>query len=92
MARNYLVFVIGLVILFAFTFIFCYNAIYAQVLLSGILAVIGFLAVIIMSIAVGLSAQEEGGTLWIYFFVLSGIAAVVFVWFLTRAGTLLLIW
>ena len=92
MARNYLVFLVGLVLLIAFSFVFCYNAIYAQNVLSAVFSIIGFIVALISSMAIGFSAREEGGTLWVYFFVLAGATAVVFIWFLTKGGTLLQIW
>lgn len=92
MARNYLVFLVGLVVLLAFSFVFCYDAIYSAVLLAGILAVVGYLAALIISLIIGVASREEGGTLYVFFYILFGITAVVFLWFLTRAGTLLQIW
>ncbi len=92
MARNYMVFLIGLVILFAFSFIFCYDAIYMQSLIAGILAIIGYITALIIALVIGMASREEGGSLFISFFVVAGITAVVFIWYLTRAGTLLQIW
>jgi hypothetical protein len=92
MARNFLVFLFGLVILFAFSFFFCYQGIYAENLVAGILAVIGFLASLVISLLIGIASREEGGSLYLYFFGISILTAIVFVWYLSRAGTLLQIW
>jgi hypothetical protein len=92
MARNFLVFLIGIVILFAFSFLFCFQGIYAQNLLAGILAVIGFLATLVISLLIGISSREEGGSLYLWFFGITIITAIMFVWFLSKAGTLLNVW
>jgi hypothetical protein len=92
MARNYLIFFFGLIVVFIFSFIFCYTAVYSENLVAGILAVIGLLATMIICLIIGLASREEGGTLYIYFFAVLGLAELLFVWFLTRAGVLLQIW
>ncbi len=92
MARNFLVFLVGLIILFAFSFIFCFQAIYSVNLTAGILAVIGFLAALVIALLVGLWSREEGGSLYLWYFGIAIITAIIFVWYLSRAGTLLNIW
>ena len=92
MARNYLIFLFGLIVIFVFSFLFCYQGIYAENLVAGILAAVGFVAALVISLVIGIASREEGGSLYIYFFVITGITAVVFVWFLARAGTLLQVW
>jgi len=92
MTRNYLVFFFGLFLLLVFTFLFCYIAIYNENLVAGILAIIGFLAALIISLIIGFASREEGGALYVWFFSAAGVAAVVFVWYLSRAGTLLKVW
>ncbi len=92
MTRNFLVFIFGLFLLLIFTFAFCYVAIYSENMISGIFAIVGFLAVIIISIAIGLASREEGGTLYVFFFAITLVSSIVFIWYLTRAGTLLQIW
>ncbi len=92
MARNYLVFLFGLFVIFAFSALFGYQGIYAQNLVAGILAIVGFVVALVISIIIGLASREEGGSLYIYFFVITGVTAVLLIWFLSRAGTLLQIW
>jgi hypothetical protein len=92
MTRNYLVFFFGLFLLLVFTFLFCYIAIYNENLVAGILAIVGFLASLIISIIIGLASREEGGALYVWFFSTAGVTAVIFVWYLSRAGTLLKVW
>ncbi len=92
MARNYLIFLFGLVLLFAFSFIFAYEGIYNQSLLAGILAIVGFVAALVISLVIGIASREEGGSLYLYFFGVTVITAIIFVWYISRAGTLLQIW
>jgi hypothetical protein len=92
MARNFLVFIVGLILLLLFSFAFCYVGIYSENLVAGIFAVVGFLACLIIAVVIGLASREEGGALYIWFFGIAGVTAVVFVWYLSRAGTLLGIW
>ena len=92
MTRNYLVFLFGLFLLLIFTFLFCYIAIYNENLVAGILAIVGFVAALVIAIMIGISSREDGGALYVWFFGLGGVTAVVFVWYLSRAGTLLKVW
>lgn len=92
MARNYLIFFFGLFLLLVFTFLFCYIAIYNENLAAGILAIVGFLASLIIALVIGTASREEGGALYVWFFSVAGVTAVVFIWYLTRAGTLLKVW
>ena len=92
MTRNFLVFIFGLFLLLIFTFAFCYVSVYSENLIAGIFALVGYVVVIAISIAIGLASREEGGTLYVFFFAITLIASIVFIWYLTRAGTLLQIW
>jgi hypothetical protein len=92
MGRNYLFFLIGLVVLLVFSFAFCWATIYAEQPLVAILAIIGFVATLVIAIIIGLSAREESTGLSWSFFVIAGLTALVFVWFLTRFGVQLQIW
>jgi hypothetical protein len=92
MTRNFLVFLFGLFILLIFSFAFCYVSIYSEVLIAGIFALVGFLAALIIAIMIGLAAREEGGTLYVWFFSIAGVTAIVLIWYLSRAGVLLKIW
>ncbi len=92
MTRNYLIFFFGLFLLLIFTFLFCYIAIYNENLVAGILAIVGYVAALIIAIMIGISSREEGGALYVWFFGVAGVTAVVFIWYLSRAGTLLKVW
>lgn len=92
MTRNYLVFLFGLFVILIFSFAFCYVAIYSEVLIAGILALVGFLVALVIAIMIGLASQEEGGSLYIWFFGIAVVTGIVLVWYLSRAGTLLKIW
>ena len=92
MTRNYLVFIFALVLLLLFSFAFCYVSIYSEILIAGIFAIVGFVVAFIVAIVIGIASREEGGSLYLSFFILAVVTAVVTIWFLTRAGTLLKVW
>ena len=92
MTRNFLVFIFGVFILLVFGFAFAYAGIYAQNLIAGILAIVGFLAALIISIIIGVASREEGGSLYVWFFAIAIVTAILLIWYLSRAGTLLQIW
>ena len=92
MTRNYLVFIFALVLLLVFSFAFCYVSIYSEILIAGILAIVGFVAAFVVALVIGITSREEGGSLYLTFFILAVVTAVVTIWYLTRAGTLLKVW
>lgn len=92
MTRNFLVFIFGLILLLLFSFAFCYVAIYSEVLIAGIFAIVGFVAALAISIIIGIASREEGGALYIWFFSIAVITAIVLVWYISRVGTLLKVW
>jgi hypothetical protein len=92
MARNYLVFIFGVFLLLVFSFFFCYVAIYNENLPAAIAALVGFVASLIISIIIGLASRDEGGVLYVFFFVIAGVTAIILVWFLSRGGVVLKIW
>jgi len=92
MARNYLIFVFGVFIILVFSFAFAYAGIYAQNLLAGILAIVGFVTAVVLSLVIGIASRDEGGTLFVWFFTIAGVTAILLIWYLTRAGTLLQVW
>ena len=92
MTRNFLVFIFGLILLLVFSFAFCYVSIYSEILIAGILALIGFVAALVISIVIGLASREEGGSLYIWFFAIAVVTGIILVWYLSRAGTLLKVW
>jgi hypothetical protein len=92
MGRNYLFFLIGLAILLVFSFAFCWATIYAEQPLVAILAIIGFVATLVIAIFIGLSAREESAGLSWWFFIVAGLTALLLVWFITRFGVQMQIW
>jgi len=92
MGRNYLFFLIGLVVLLIFSFAFCWATIYMEQPLLSILAFVGFIATLGMAIVIGLSAREESTGLSYWFFIIAGVTALLFMWFITRFGVLIQIW
>jgi hypothetical protein len=75
-----------------FSFFFCYVAIYNENLPAAIAALVGFVASLIISIIIGLASRDEGGVLYVFFFVIAGVTAILLVWFLSRGGVVLKIW
>jgi len=92
MARNFLVFIFGLFLLLVFSFLFCYVAIYNENLPAAIFALVGFVASLLIAIIIGLASRDEGGVLYIWFFAIAGVTAIILVWFLSRGGVSLKIW
>jgi hypothetical protein len=92
MTRNFLVFMFGLILLLLFSFAFCYVAIYSEVLIAGIFAAVGFVVSLGIAIIIGIASREEGGSLYIWFFGIACVTAIVLVWYVSRAGTLLKVW
>jgi hypothetical protein len=92
MTRNFLVFIFGLFLLLVFSFAFCYVSIYSEILIAGIFALVGFVAAFVVAIVIGIASREEGGALYLTFFTVAVVTAVVTIWYLTRAGTLLKVW
>ena len=92
MGRNYLFFLIGLVVLLVFSFGFCWATIYMEQPLIAILTFIGFIATLVISTVIGLAAREESTGLSWWFFIVAGLTALLLVWFITRFGVQLQIW
>ena len=92
MTRNFLVFIVGLILLLLFSFAFAYVSIYSEILIAGIFALVGLVASLVIGILIGLASREEGGALYIWFFGIAIITGILLVWYLSRAGTLLKIW
>lgn len=92
MGRNYIIFLVSLVILLVFSIAFALAGIYAEQLVAAVFALVGFVATLAFSLAIGLAAREEYGMLGLWFFIVAGVTSIVFVWFLTRGGVLLAIW
>ncbi len=92
MTRNFLVFMIGLILLLLFSFVFAYVSIYSEILAAGIVAIVGMVAVLIIGLIIGWASRDEGGSLYIWFFGIVIVTGIVLIWYLSRAGTLLKIW
>jgi len=75
------------VLLFAFTFVFCLHALSVPSTLYGVLAIIGFVVCISMSIFNGYTGGKNGEAIAPWFYTYTVIASIIFVWYLTRCGT-----
>ena len=92
MTRNFLVFLIGAIVLLVFSFALGYAGIYAENLIAGILGLIGLVAVLVMSLIIGLACRDESTGLSLWFFGVAVLSGIVLMWYITRAGVLLQIW
>jgi hypothetical protein len=86
-ARNGLITFFIFVLLSAFTFVFCLDALAIPNTEYGILALIGYVAVIATSLFNGFTAKQNGEALSVWFNSWAIIVSIVFVWYLTRCGT-----
>jgi len=75
------------VLLFAFTFIFCLDALSIPNTAYGVYALIGYIVCIAMALFNGHMAKQNGEALAVWFNSYAVIVSIVFVWYLTRCGT-----
>ncbi|HET7838479.1 MAG TPA: hypothetical protein VFL04_01880 [Rectinemataceae bacterium] len=75
------------VLLFAFTFVFCLEALIVNSTFYGVLALIGFVVSIATALFYGLMAKQNGEALAPWFNTYALLVGIVFVWYLTRVGT-----
>lgn len=80
------------ILLFAFTFVFCLDALAVPNTFYGVLAIIGFVVCIAASLFTGLISRREGAALAIWYLSYTVIVSIVFVWYLTRTGSAMQIW
>lgn len=81
-----------LVVLFAFTFVFCLDSLNIPNMTYLTLAMIGYVVCIAAALLLGLFARQEGGALSVYYSVYALLVSIVFVWYLTRVGTFAKLW
>ena len=81
-----------LVIVFVFTFVFCLDALAKQVVEYGVLALIGYLVCVVVSLLMGGFARKNGEALAVWYFAYTIVVSIVFVWYLTRCGTAFSFW
>ena len=75
------------VLLAAFTFVFCLDALAIPNTEYGVLALIGYVVVISASLFYGFTARQNGEALGVWFTTWAIIVSIAFVWYLTRCGT-----
>ncbi|GAB1484569.1 hypothetical protein MASR2M78_33870 [Treponema sp.] len=85
--RTSMLLFIGLVVLFAFTFVFGVDALAVPSLKYGVLAMIGFVLSLGFSIFQWTLLKKEGGAMTPWFISYAVIIGIVFVWYMTRCGT-----
>ncbi|MGO8692276.1 MAG: hypothetical protein ACLQMF_01275 [Rectinemataceae bacterium] len=75
------------VLLFAFSFVFCLDALAIPNNLYGVLALIGYVICIAASLFNGVIARQNGEALGVWFSSYAVVVSIVFVWYITRVGT-----
>ena len=81
-----------LVLLFAFSFVFCLDSLAIPNTLYMVLALVGFVAALFCSLLLGLFARRDGEALSVWYNTYLLVAGVIFVWYLTRVGTFYKLW
>lgn len=82
----------SLVIVFLFSLIFGVVALSEELLAAGIVALAGFILSLGFSIFQAALMKREGGSMTNWFNVYTIVVGIVFVWFLTRSGTVIGLW
>ncbi len=75
------------VLIFAFTFVFCLDALNTQNTTYGILAMIGYVIGIAAALFNAFMMRRNGEALAVWFNAYAIVVSIVFVWYLTRVGT-----
>ncbi len=86
-ARNGLITFGIFIVLFAFTFVFCLDALAVPNPTYGILAVIGYVVCVVAALFNSFTSRKNGEALAVWFSTYAVIVGIVFVWYLTRCGT-----
>ena len=75
------------VLLAAFTFVFCLDALRLSNATYGVLALIGYIAAVLAAFFYGYTAKQNGEALAVWFNTYAVLVSIAFVWYLTRCGT-----
>jgi hypothetical protein len=75
------------ILLFAFTFVFCLDALAVPNTFYGILALIGYVVCVAAALFTGMMSRREGDALAIWYISYAVVVSILFVWYLTRCGT-----
>lgn len=85
--RTSMLLFIGLVVLFAFTFVFGLDALALPNVKYGVIALIGHAVCMGFSLFQWALLKKEGGAMVPWFITYAVLAGIVTVWYLTRCGT-----
>jgi hypothetical protein len=75
------------VALFAFTFVFCLDALSLPNVTYGTLALIGYVICVAASLFNSFTARRNGEALSVWFSGYALVVSIIFIWYLTRCGT-----
>ncbi|MEI6875707.1 MAG: hypothetical protein WCL50_11345 [Spirochaetota bacterium] len=81
-----------LVIIFAFSFVFCLDSLAVPNMTYMVLALIGFVLALGASLFLGVFARRDGEALGAWYNTYVLVVGVIFVWYLTRIGTFYKLW
>lgn len=90
--RSYLLSLLLLVVLFVFCFVLFSIALAEEIVFLGILSIIGFIVALVVSVVQSIAVASEGMSIALWFYIYIGITEIIFIWFLTRAGTMIGLW
>ncbi len=90
--RTSMLLFIGLVVLFAFTFVFCLDALSLPNVKYGVIALIGYLVCMGFALFQRALLKKDGAPMTLWFTTYSIVVGIVFVWYLTRCGTAFAWW
>ncbi len=85
--RTNMVLFFSLAVIFAFTFVFCLDALSLPNVTYGIIALIGYIICMGFSLFQAALLKKEGSPLVYWFRTYTIVVGIVFVWYLTRTGT-----
>lgn len=85
--RTSMLLFIGLVVLFAFTFVFGMDALSVPNVKYGVLAIIGHIVCLGFGLFQRSLLKKEGAAMTTWFLSYSIVVGIITVWFLTRSGT-----
>lgn len=91
-SRNGLIPFALLVLIFAFSFVYCLDSLSLPNITYMVLALVGFVAAIVASLLLGLFARRDGEALAVWYNTYLLLVGIVFIWYLTRIGTFYKLW
>lgn len=86
--KSILVLFFVFIVVFILSFTLCLDAVANNQVMYGIYAFVGFLVLILLSLFESMTLSKSGVSLAYWFRAITIISLIVFIWYLTRVGTL----